>query len=1277
MAILKDLIVHGSSRFLNKIYASEIQTPLIEAEAGIIKKLKADDVTVVGLLDVQGQMHTNSWTNSNIATIDGSFYITPTIECASGTLSSLTASTGTPPKHSFVLTAASGSSFAVVNSLYYYDTSAHTVTWAKYSKVLITGEILVGGEWIPLGTILGQLNADGASGSISIFNGQNNKHGTSTVLAELTSTNITSAEFRNLKISLYQRSGSTTTNTDAYKYPLGIYLTALGQNGKTFLDIYGGVNELTTSYGGYANPNVRIGNLSGLPAITTAAGNFTPVGWGIYTTNGYFSGTIVSNTGVIGGWKLGASSLYNGTTGLNNTTVGIYLGTDGIRNYQDTDTYVNITEGVIEAKGVNLTGTINATAGDIGGAKIEGGVLTVPAANISGELTAATINGSKITANSITAGQIAASAITTDELAANAVTSTKIKAGEVKADNIAANAVTAGKISVDNLSAITANLGTITTGVIKHDTVGGTNGIWFSADTDTSSNVTIGNSTARKDWRLLVNNKFGVTKEGNLYASSVDLTGKITATSGSIGGIDIINGDLDVSSINIGNLSGEIGGRNLIINTLNPDATAANRPKFLEQTVDTTGRGTASVAEHGIRFTTTSASYCYIYMGFTATSSGTGATLQGLTAGKTYTFSCDFTCKLLSADTSTTIRSLRFSLYDDTSGSFALDKQQHMIDLDASKKGTEQSGYFYYTFTLPANITKFGFMIRTNVTTNTLFLTGDFIELRNIKLEEGNKATKWSPAQKDVIKEGGKTATSYITQIDNTGIKITPYDQSGNDYLQLNSDAINMYRNNIETLRIEDSAIRIGKIGEGQKNVYIDNDSIDIRDNENILASFTGEDIKFYDGQIGGLEVASFGGANGVRIGNEEETHFVINNSAIKALNNNGATIFSIETTDTLIGNTIKIASNGTVPNAGGSITLETSSLLSGDEFYIEQILLKLRITAPVFDENGIICQNFQVNQTNQEITLLNHTAKGNPIIGFSTISNFVSYLFIGSNTFKYGTASSSVYNLSGTFSHYNGQTSYSGQITIVYDGNNTLTFNSLINSSSFGNSSFTLESDNSWYSYSDIMVRNKYSKAPALTFGTRLGDIGSLSTVIGEGLYAPGEKQMTIGKFNEGIDTQTSSYAFVVGNGQDDIDRSNAFTVDWNGNVGIQGKIHNIIISNGVETKLPLFHFESKTWTISSISGNGGSWYGTNVDRTIDVAGYTPVAIAGYSVWGGTNAGYCVVPRVYIDRETDDGYGNQTPASLQMYVWNRGTQTATNINFSVEILYIADNFID
>ena len=385
MAILKDLIVHGSSRFLNKIYASEIQTPLIDAEAGIFKKLKADDATVVGLLDVQGQMHTNSWTNSNIATIDGSFYIAPTLSSSSGTVSfsSATAATFT-------------GTYSAVSSLYIGNDTASTVQWTSGSKILITGEIDVDGEWTPLGTLLGTLNSTNPTTSMPVVSITDNRNNTSNILTNIYSLKSNaSLSYRNLKVSLYQRADSSEY------YPLGIFMTALGQNGKTFFDIYGGVNELTTSYGGYANPNVRIGNLSGLPAITTAAGNFTPVGWGIYTTNGYFSGTIVSNTGVIGGWKLGASSLYNGTTGLNNNTEGIYLGTDGIRNYKDTNTYVNIVQGVIKARGVNLTGQIIATSGTIGGATIENGVLKIANINITG-----TINGNHIDASSINIGDL-------------------------------------------------------------------------------------------------------------------------------------------------------------------------------------------------------------------------------------------------------------------------------------------------------------------------------------------------------------------------------------------------------------------------------------------------------------------------------------------------------------------------------------------------------------------------------------------------------------------------------------------------------------------------------------------------------------------------------------------------------------------------------------------------------------------------------------------------------------------------------------------------------
>ena len=396
MAILKDLIVHGSSRFLNKIYASEIQTPLIEAEAGIFKKLKADDATVVGLLDVKGQLHTNSWSNSNIATIDGSFYITPTIGSASGTVA-ITASSLT----------FSGTNYAI-SSLYLGDGSS--ITWPQYSKVLVTGQILSNGEWIPLGTLLGQLSSAATAASISINNIKDNKNQTSNVLTTLVNEGTISSNYRNLKVSLYQRASSSTAF-----YPLGIYMTAVGDNGRTFLDIYGGVNPLNTTssnYGGFAEPNVRIGNLQGLPNV----GGQSPNGWGIYTDNGYFKGIIAADRGYIGtgskywvieNYEDGSNSnndrsyIYNGTNSTTSTIEGVYLGTDGIRNYKDSTHYVTIKNGVISALGVDLTGAITATSGEIGGASIANGVLYITDANISG-----TISGNHIDASSISIGSL-------------------------------------------------------------------------------------------------------------------------------------------------------------------------------------------------------------------------------------------------------------------------------------------------------------------------------------------------------------------------------------------------------------------------------------------------------------------------------------------------------------------------------------------------------------------------------------------------------------------------------------------------------------------------------------------------------------------------------------------------------------------------------------------------------------------------------------------------------------------------------------------------------
>ena len=518
MAILKDLIVHGSSRFLNKIYADELETSAFEADSAVIKKLKADEATVVGLLDVQGQLHTNTWTNSNIATIDGCFYITPTLSSDSGKISfsstSVASLTGT---------------YAAVTSLYIGDSSSgSTVQWTSGSNVLLTGEVEVNGQWLPLGTLLGTLSANAATDSIGLSGLTDNRHNISSIITDIRNVvGNASLNYRNLKISLYQRKDGTDSK------PLGIYMTAMGTNGKTFIDIYGGVNSTTTagSSGGFADPNLRIGNLSGLSAVE---GN-TPQGWGIYTTNGYFKGVIVSSAGNIGGWSIGTSGIYNGITGVTTTgsTPGTFIGTGGISNYKDTSTYVNIQNGVITAKGVKLTGQITATSGTIGGASISNGTLIVGNANINN------INASKITA-----GDIAAARIQTN----------LISAINAKVSDISALTATLGGFQVDNTAIHTKNV-EITSNV--------DNSIALSS-ADFTRTI---NNTSRTGLRFAIGDKLGITGDGIIYASSVDLTGKITATSGKIGGINITNGKLDVSAINIGDLSGEIGGRNLILNS--------------------------------------------------------------------------------------------------------------------------------------------------------------------------------------------------------------------------------------------------------------------------------------------------------------------------------------------------------------------------------------------------------------------------------------------------------------------------------------------------------------------------------------------------------------------------------------------------------------------------------------------------------------------------------------------------------------------------------------
>lgn len=525
MAVLKDLIVHGRSRFVNGAQFNTINAESIGANEGIFNKLIAttldakeatiEDLTatnaiVTGLLDVQGQMQTNSWTNSNIATIDGSFYICPTISSEATVTTSGTTQTS---NNKFLYNGSAvilTGSWATTNSLY-LNTAA--TNWTLYSKVMLTGEVLIGTEWTPIGTIRGILTGINTSngtitiGSLStnITPGSDGTINSAPMILSLVTANTT-YNARKLKVSLYEY--NTAGTSSGATNLIGIMMTTAGTHNFTYLDIYNGLNSKTSYTSTVDNttkatePMVRIGNLNGLPNIVNGSTDATtkPSGWGIYTTNGFFKGKIVANGGKIAGWNISDTALFNGNTGINTTTTGAYLG------YATNNT------------GLNISGGTAATT------------ITIANSNFTKSINNTSYNNLRVAIGSNfgmdSSGNIYANGANIANISAD-----NISTGTLNADRIGATSITAGKLNVSTLSAITADMGTITAGVIKHETVGGTNGIWFSAATDTSSNVTVGTSGARKDWRLLINNKFGVTTGGVLYATGASISSAIEATS--------------------------------------------------------------------------------------------------------------------------------------------------------------------------------------------------------------------------------------------------------------------------------------------------------------------------------------------------------------------------------------------------------------------------------------------------------------------------------------------------------------------------------------------------------------------------------------------------------------------------------------------------------------------------------------------------------------------------------------------------------------------------
>ncbi|MGN1419220.1 MAG: hypothetical protein ACI4W6_07810, partial [Acutalibacteraceae bacterium] len=81
------------------------------------------------------------------------------------------------------------------------------------------------------------------------------------------------------------------------------------------------------------------------------------------------TGKVTASEGVIGGFTIGAKSIYNGKNSATSEDAGIYIGTDGIKVGSSSDSsYVKIySDGSFKANSADITGKVTASSGEIGG----------------------------------------------------------------------------------------------------------------------------------------------------------------------------------------------------------------------------------------------------------------------------------------------------------------------------------------------------------------------------------------------------------------------------------------------------------------------------------------------------------------------------------------------------------------------------------------------------------------------------------------------------------------------------------------------------------------------------------------------------------------------------------------------------------------------------------------------------------------------------------------------------------------------------------------------
>lgn len=336
------------------------------------------------------------------------------------------------------------------------------VKWAKGSKIKIQSKIdgiVIKGD----GTMTNTLNTDQYTMAIDVV--------VDSSIADHFSTAKNNASFDEINIMLYQRYGKKIGSTTEKAYsPVGIRMSATGSaNAAPYLDIWGSKSSSDPDTV-YTVPSVRLGYLDGLKC-----GTYDCFGYGLYADNVYLNGTIISNSGQLGGFKIGTNDLSNGTWG--------------------TDKSVLMSTGTTENKAVGGSSAISGwcfTAGSKFGVTTSGD-LYASNANISGKVTSDNITA---TSGSIGSFKLDSTYLQSSDKTVGLSASSSdwaFWAGGFTSDTAKFRVTRAGQLYTSH---ITATGGTIGGWVITSDDIQGSNTYNGTLYTIGLKNVTTGGSSS-------------------------------------------------------------------------------------------------------------------------------------------------------------------------------------------------------------------------------------------------------------------------------------------------------------------------------------------------------------------------------------------------------------------------------------------------------------------------------------------------------------------------------------------------------------------------------------------------------------------------------------------------------------------------------------------------------------------------------------------------------------------------------------------------------------